>query len=329
MQNELKVNTDKINKKDFSKVSHYISKYQIHLIFIIMVIILSVMTPAFLRPQNLINVIRQISIVGIISIGMTFIIISGGIDLSAGAIVALVSVAAAIFGQQGKYSVIVTILVACSIGIICGLINGVLIAKTKIAPFIATLGVMSVARGIALLISNGEPIDNLSKGFEFLGSGYILIFPVPIVIFTIIIVMGTALLNNMKFGKYIYGIGGNEKAASICGINVAKYKIYIYTLEGLLCGIAGLILTARISAGSGTVGVGYEMDAITAVVIGGTSMSGGIGKLGGTLVGVLIIGVLNNGLDLLHVSPYWQQILKGIIIVVAVILDVRRRQKNK
>lgn len=327
MQKEIKTKTNKDNSKS-SKFSNYLSKYQIHLIFLIMVVVLSVMAPAFLRPQNLINVVRQISIIGIIAIGMTFIIISGGIDLSAGAIVALVSVTAAIFGQQGKHPLILTLLIACSIGILCGFINGVLVAKTKIAPFIATLGVMSVARGVALLISNGEPISNLSKGFEYLGGGYFLGLPVPILIFTIIIIISIALLNHMKFGKYIYGIGGNEKAASICGINVDKYKILIYTLEGLLCAIAGLILTARISAGSGTAGVGYEMDAITAVVIGGTSMSGGIGTIGGTIIGVLIIGVLNNGLDLLHVSPYFQQILKGVIIVVAVILDVRRRRKK-
>lgn len=310
--------------KQAAAIMAYISKYRIFVVFLVICILLSILSPAFLKTRNLMNVVRQISIIGIISMSMTMVIISGGIDLAAGSIVALVSVLSALVGQAGVHPLYLTILVGCAVGSLCGFIMGFLIAKTRIPPFIATLGMFTTARGVALLISRGEPIGNLSAGYEFIGGGYVLGIPVPIIIFVCIVALSSFTLAKTKLGKYIYGVGGNENAARICGVNVDKYKIVIYTIEGLFCAIAAIILTGRISAGSGTAGGGYELDAIAASVIGGTSMSGGVGQVGGTVVGVLIIGVLNNGLDLLKVSPYWQQILKGVIIVSAVIMDMRK-----
>jgi inositol transport system permease protein len=318
----------KMASRGTGAIMAYFSKYRIFVVFLGICILLSILSPAFLKTRNLMNVVRQISIIGVISMSMTMVIISGGIDLSAGSIVALVSVMSSLFGQSGTHPLYVTILAGCGVGILCGFITGFLIAKTGIPPFIATLGMFTTARGVALLISRGEPIGNLSIGFEFIGGGYVLGIPVPIIIFLVIIAISGFILAKTKLGKYIYGIGGNENAARICGVNVSKYKIIIYTLEGLFCAIAAIILTGRISAGSGTSGSGYELDAIAASVIGGTSMSGGVGQVGGTVVGVLIIGVLNNGLDLLKVSPYWQQILKGVIIVGAVIMDTRKTKQH-
>lgn len=311
-----------------SAVMAYISKYRIFVVFLAIFVLLSLLSPAFLKTRNLMNVVRQISIIGIISMSMTMVIISGGIDLAAGSIVALVSVLSALVGQAGVHPLVLTVLVGCGVGAMCGFIMGFLIAKTRIPPFIATLGMLTTARGVALLISRGEPIGNLSAGYEFIGGGYLVGVPVPIIIFVVIVAFSGFILAKTKLGKYIYGVGGNENAARICGVNVDFYKIVIYTIEGLFCAIAAIILTGRISAGSGTAGGSYELDAIAASVIGGTSMSGGVGQVGGTVVGVLIIGVLNNGLDLLKVSPYWQQILKGIIIVGAVIMDMRKSKER-
>jgi inositol transport system permease protein len=305
-----------------------ISKYSIFLVFVGMVILLSILSPAFLRTINLMNVVRQISIIGVISMSMTMVIISGGIDLSAGSLVALVSVVTAMYGKAGVNPLYVTILMGLATGALFGLLTGVLIAKTNIPPFIATLGGLTTIRGIALLISNGEPIGNLSAGYSFIGGGFFIGIPVPILIFAAVIGLSAFILAKTKLGKYIYGIGGNENAARICGVNIDRYKMLIYTIHGTFCAIAAIILTGRIAAGSGASGTGYELDAIAATVIGGTSLSGGIGTALGTVIGILIIGVLNNGLDLMKVSPYWQQILKGLIIVGAVIID-RRKYKGK
>jgi len=212
--------------------------------------------------------------------------------------------------------------------VLTGLINGTIIAKGKIAPFIVTLGMMTAARGAALLYTGGRPIGNLSDSFRFIGQGSLLGIPVPILIFLFVGVVSYLLLNKTKFGKYIYAIGGNEQAARIAGINVDKYKIMLYAYAGLLSSVAGIILTSRIASGQPTAGTMYELDAIAAAVIGGTSLAGGIGTIGGTIIGALIIGVMNNGLDLLNVSSYWQQILKGAIITTAVLIDSRKNRRK-
>ncbi|MEM1505133.1 ABC transporter permease [Domibacillus sp. 8LH] len=298
---------------------------------IILVALIGLMTalePNFINSNNIINIVRQMAVIGIIAIGVTFIIITSGIDLSSGSVVALTSVLVATVAQEGTYPLIVAILVAIAIGAGTGLFNGFLITKGNIAPFIVTLGMMTAARGLALLYSGGRPIGGLSDSLLFLGQGMIAGIPVPVIIFAIIGVISYILLNKTRFGKYVYAIGGNEQAAMIAGVNVTKVKILVYTFNGLLVGIAGLILTARIASGQPTAGNMYELDAIAATVIGGTSLTGGIGTIGGTIIGALIIGVMNNGLDLMNVSSYWQQILKGVIITVAVYIDARKHKKK-
>ncbi|WP_422443641.1 ABC transporter permease [Thermoanaerobacterium sp. DL9XJH110] len=315
---EFKAETQKKFKVD-------LQRYGMTLVFILMVVIMSVLSPNFLEPRNLMNVVRQISIIATVGFGVTMIIITTGIDLSSGSVIALVSVISASFAHPDEYPLIVPILIGILVGGVTGFINGTLVAKGKLPPFIATLGMMIAARGLALIYSDGRPITNFSSAFDFIGRGYLFGVPFPIYVLIIVAVISHVLLKHTKFGKYIYAIGGNEQAAVVSGIDVDKYKIMVYTYAGFMTAIAGILLTSRLSAGQPTAGVGYELDAIAASVIGGTSLNGGIGTIPGTVVGALIMGVLNNGLDLLHVSAYWQQVVKGLIIVGAVLMDKQRR----
>lgn len=333
-------------EKNFNRegLNAFVRKYAIVLIFIAMFVVMTFLTDAFLQPRNLVNVIRQISVVGLIAIGVTMVIITTGIDLSSGSVLALAAVFAASLAQQpgwhdAKYPglvvpVIVPIVVALAIGVLCGAINGALIARFKIPPFIATLGMMTVARGFALIYSN-RPVSGLTDTYNFIGQGEILKvipvqpplgIPVPVIILAVVAIGAHILLNHTRFGRHVYAIGGNEQAALISGLNVGRIKIGVYTIAGLLSGLAGLVLSSRIGSGQAGLAVGYELDAIASAVIGGTSLSGGIGTIWGTIIGALIIGVLNNGLDLLNVSAYWQTIVKGSIIVIAVIIDERKNR---
>ena len=326
-------------------LSAFLRKYAIVLIFLAMFVGMWFLSDAFLSPRNLLNIVRQISVVGLIAIAVTMIIITTGIDLSSGSVLALAAVVSASLAQlpdwhDAKYPglalpLIVPILAALLVGAVCGWINGGLIAGFKIPPFIATLGMMTVARGFALLYSN-RPVSGLTDSYNFIGQGELfkvipvegqppMGIPIPIIILALVAVGAHIMLNNTRFGRHIYAIGGNEQAARISGLNVGRIKIGVYTLAGVLSGLAGLVLSSRIGSGQPGLGVGYELDAIAAV-IGGTSLSGGIGTIWGTMIGALIIGVLNNGLDLLNVSAYWQTIVKGSIIVIAVIIDERKNR---
>ncbi|MBZ4645518.1 MAG: transporter permease [Clostridia bacterium] len=291
------------------------------------VVLMSVLSPSFLTVINIMNVVRQISFIAIVGIGVTMVIITTGIDLSSGSVIALASVVSASFAHPNTYPLVVPVLLGLAMGVLCGAVNGSIIAKAKIPPFIVTLGMMTVARGAALLYSNGKPIGNFTNEFIFLGAGKIMGIPVPIIILLFVAIITHIMLNNTKFGRHVYAIGGNEQAAIISGVNVNKVKVLVYTYASFLAALAGIVLTARISSGQPGLGVSYELDAIAAAVIGGTSLStGGIGTVAGTITGALIIGVINNGMDLLNVSAYWQQIVKGVIIVAAVLLD---QMKNK
>ncbi len=311
-------------------------KYAIVLILLAMILLVSILSPAFFQVRNLLNVVRQISVIGLLGMGVTLAIIALGIDLSSGSVLALAAVVAASLAQRPDWAeakfpglvlpLIVPILAGLIIGLICGWINGFLIAQFKIPPFIATLGMMTVARGFALLYSDGRPISSLTDSYNFIGQGEVLGFPIPILILLFMALVTHVMLNYTRFGRYVYAIGGNEQAARVSGINIDKVKIGIYTYAGLLSGLAGIVLSSRISSGQPGLGQGYELDAIASAVIGGTSFAGGVGTVWGTLVGALIIGVLNNGLDLLNVSAYWQQIVKGAIIVVAIIIDERKNR---
>lgn len=308
--------------------------YAIIGILVILIIIMTILTKGlFIQPENLINVIRQVSAIGIIAIGMTFVIITLGIDLSVGSILALAAVVATSLAQvpddSMKYPglnlpIIVAVLAGLAVGAGMGFANGFIIAKFKVAPFIATLGMMSVARGLALIYSDGRPISNLEEQYDWIGQGSIFGIPTPIVIFAGVALLAHMALNYTRFGRYVYAIGGNEQAARVSGIRIPGVTMIIYTISGLLAGLSGIILSARIGSGNPQLGTGIELDAITAAVIGGTSFKGGIGTVWGAIIGAMIIGIINNGLNLLSVSPFMQLVVKGLIIILAIILDERK-----
>lgn len=289
--------------------------------------VLSVLSPYFLTPANLLTVLEQTSINAIIAVGMTFVIISAGIDLSVGSILAFVGVVLAALLQAHVPSG-VAILVALAVGVAGGLANGLLIAWGNLPPFIATLGMMSVARGGTLLFTAGRPISGFESDFRFLATGQVFFIPLPALIMLAIYGVSHFLLNRTKLGLYTYAMGGNEQATRLCGVNVRAYKAAVYGFSGLTSAIAAVVLTARINSAQPVAGIGYELDAIAATVIGGTSLMGGQGTLLGTLIGALIMGVLRNGLNLLGVSSFLQQIIIGSVIIVAVLLDtvVKRRE---
>ncbi len=319
----------------------FMKRWGILLVLVGMSVLLSFLTISngvsiFLKFRNIVNILRQSSVIGIIALGVTYIIITGGIDLSSGSLVAMIGCISAILAREiYGLPVIVPVAGALVLGFLAGSINGALHAKFKIPPFIATLGMMVSARGVGFLITNGRPIDNLTLSYQYLGQGSILEFgknffiPIPVIIFLGMALISHFLLSQTRFGKYTYAIGGNEQAAYICGVNVDRHKILVYGWAGFLTSIAAVVLTSRVSAGQPSAGLMYELDAIASAVIGGTSLQGGIGTIGGTVVGTLIIAVMNNGLQLLGVSSYWQQILKGVIIVTAVVLDTMKNRGKK
>ncbi|MEI7909966.1 MAG: ribose ABC transporter permease [Verrucomicrobiota bacterium] len=286
---------------------------------------LSFAKPTFLTVPNLLNVMRQISINGILAVGVTYVLLTGGVDLSLGSLVALSGVVAATLAHPNQHALAVPVLVGVLTGTLCGAVNGLVVTHGKVAPFIATLGMMTVARGLALVVSGGRPVSNLGAEFTRLG-GDVAGLPIPLMVLAGIALLAFVVLRNLRLGRYVYAIGGNEAAARASGINVAAVKLFAYSACGATAGVAGVVLAARVTTGQPNAGVGYELDAIAAVVIGGTSLSGGVGGIGGTILGALLIGVINNGLDLLNVTSYYQAIVKGIIIVGAVWLD---RQQNK
>nr|WP_188111567.1 ribose ABC transporter permease [Streptococcus sp. 1032] len=290
---------------------------------IILMVVITIINSNFLTANNLLNLLLQVTSNALIAFGMTFVILTGGIDLSVGSILALSSALTAGLLGSGM-PVTLAILISLILGCILGMMNGLLISYGKLAPFIVTLATMTIFRGATLVYTNGNPI---TKGlsdtflFQFLGQGYIVGIPFPVIIMFIVFIVLYVLLHKTAFGKSVYAIGGNEKAAYISGVKLNKVKIIIYSISGIMASISGLIITSRLSSAQPTAGASYEMDAIAAVVLGGTSLSGGKGRILGTLIGALIIGVLNNGLNIIGVSAFWQQVVKGVVILIAVLID--------
>jgi ribose/xylose/arabinose/galactoside ABC-type transport system permease subunit len=280
-------------------------------------------TDTFLSVANLTNVARQVSINGILAVGVTFVLLTAGVDLSLGSVVALSGVACATFAHPGDQPVFVPIAVGLLTGAACGLVNGVLVTRGGVAPFIVTLGMMTVARGLALIVSGGRPVANMSDELTALAGDFYGV-PIPVLCFAGVALAAWYFLRHFRLGRHIYAVGGNEHAARAAGVSVERVKLFAYGLCGLLTGLAGVVLAARITTGQPNAGQAYELDAIAAVVIGGTSLAGGVGTVTGTLLGVLLIGVINNGLDLQGVSSYYQAVIKGVIIVGAVWLDRRQ-----
>ncbi len=301
-------------------------KVGILLAFLVVCIIFGALNPVFFNPLNILNVIRQVSIIGVIAVGMTFVILLGGIDLSVGSVVAFTGIIAAGFQVKWGGSLFLSIVVPLLVGGAIGFTNGFVTTKGGLHPFIVTLGSMSIFRGATLLIAQGKPISGMSPAFRFIGAGMVGPIPFPVILFLGCVIIAGMVLKKTVFGRYIYAIGGNEEAALLSGIMVQRYKIAAFTVLGFLSGLSGLILTSRLNSGELVAGQGYELDVIASVVIGGTSMMGGEGGAYGTLVGALLIGVVSNGLNLLGVQPYWQMIVKGLIVILAVLLDKLKRR---
>lgn len=304
--------------------SKSLDKYKSIIGLVIFSIIISILNPRFMTVSNLLNILRQTSINSIIAAGMTFVILTGGIDLSVGSTLALTGAVSAWMIMSGANPV-VAFAVALGLGALIGVFNGLVISKGKVQPFIATLAIMTIARGFTLVFTDGKPISTgyeaNAEMFNKIGTGYFLGVPIPIYVMIIVFGLGYYLLKHTRLGRRIYALGGNEEATALSGINVNKVKLAVYGMSGMLAALAGVIITARLSSAQPTAGSGYELDAIAAVVLGGTSLAGGVGSVLGTVVGALIIGVLNNSLNLMNVSSYYQLLAKGVVILVAVLID--------
>jgi ribose transport system permease protein len=316
----------------------YLSRFQSVLALGLMVLALSLTTDKFCTVDNGLNVLRQICANLCLSIGMTIIILSGGIDLSVGSVLALSGAVAAGLLKNGfavpgtdvfiQFTTSGAIVAGILMGTVLGWFNGFTITRFKLPPFVATLGMLSIARGLTMLWTGGFPITRLGDQFGFMGSGHLFAVPMPVWISAALIAVFMLIMKRTRFGRQVYAVGGNERAATLSGLNVNRIKLLVYTLGGALSGVAGLLVTARLDSATPNAGLSYELDSIAAVVIGGTSLNGGRGTIMGTVLGCLIIGVLNNGLVLMEVSPFWQQVIKGLVILVAVAVDKMGSRKT-
>lgn len=311
--------------------SDVLKKSQSLLALFVLMVLLTIFTDSFLSTENMWNVLRQVSINLCLSVGMTLVIISSGIDLSVGAILAFSGAVCAGLLKWGipieafdlwiGFTVLGAVIAAALVGYLLGWFNGWVITKFTVPPFVATLAMLTIARGMSYLYTQGKPISNLGEGFEFIGSGWWLGIPVPVWISIGVVLIFVFITKKTSLGRFIYAIGGNERAALLSGVPVKKVKRLVYAISGLMAAIGGVLITSRLNSAQPNAGMSYELDAIAAIVIGGTSLSGGKGTVMGTVLGVLLIGVLNNGLVLLNVSPFWQQVVKGLVILLAVVID--------
>ena len=316
MKQNKRFQNEKVTRKQF------VSMYGSLIGLLLLVVVISVLRPRFISAANLRNVIRIASINGLLAIGMTFVILTGGIDLSVGAVMGCAGMYSAYFAQAAKgYPPIVAVLIGLLIGLGFGLFNGWIIAYLKVPAFVGTLGSMSIASGLTFLLTDAKPIPNLSEGFKKMGGGNLGMIPIPIMMMSVVLLVCFALLYKTRYGRYIFAVGGNLNAAHVSGIDTKKIIGSVYVIAGVLSAFAGIITTARVTSGVTSTGKGYETDAIAAVVIGGTSLTGGKGRLWGTIVGILIMQFLSNGLDMLGVNAYYQLLVKGFVVIGAVMLD--------
>lgn len=317
-----------MNSKFKSKSILFFRQYIGILIGLLAIIILfSVISPTFLTSMNITNILRTASSNIYLACGMTMVIILGGIDLSVGSVIALSGVVT-VSMIAGNVPVAIAVLGGVVIGVISGLFNGFVLAYTTIPAFIVTLASMDICRGAAYVVSNGQPIRCMDDNFINIGCGYLGSIPLPVIYFIVIALFSSILLNKTKFGRYVYATGGNREAAQYSGVKIKKVTVITYLLSGIFAAIAGVVLASRMFSGQPTSGNGAEMDAVAAVVLGGTSMTGGSGKIGGTIIGALVIGTLNNGLNLMNVNSFWQYIVKGIVILLAVYIDFLKQKRQ-
>ncbi len=299
----------------------FLKQYGIAVVLFVLILFFSITTTSFLRPENLWNVTRQVAMLGISAVGMSFVIITSGIDLSVGSLMSIVNIFCATLmvkiGIHPALAVLLTLLMTVFIGFV----NGVFINEFKVPPLITTLATMTSLRGLSYVLCAGMPIFGFADNFRLLGQGYIGIVPIPVIIMVCIFFLGWIFLNKTRYGRYIYGLGGNEEAVRLSGIDTKKVKYVAYMLCGLLTGIASIIMLSRINTGQPKIGTGFELEVITAVVLGGVSIYGGQGTLIGVFIGVLIMGVLSNGLILLNISEYYQMVIRGAVLMAAVVFD--------
>lgn len=294
---------------------------------IILCVILYFFNPVFIKFENISNVLRQTSINLNLALAMTMVIILGGIDLSVGAVIALVGVITTSLITNNGMPLPVALIAGALVGVAFGAFNGAVVANTKIPPFIVTLATMNIARGVAYVYTGGKPIRVMASDFNFIGAGYLFgVIPMPVLYTVILLIFSSLVMNKSKLGRYIYAVGGNKQAARFSGIKIKRVEFFAYTFAGFMAAVSGIVLSARMFSGQPTAGEGAELDAIAAVVLGGTSMSGGSGKISGTVIGALIMGVLSNGLNLMRVQSFWQYVVKGIVILIAVFIDVRKKK---
>lgn len=306
-----------MNKK---KLINQINVYRSVMILLLICIVATILSPNFLSLTNLFNVVKQITVAGIVGCGMTFVILTGGIDLSVGSILGLAGVmAAGVLVSTGN--VVLAILTALGIGLLCGIFNGLWVAQCGIPPFIATLGMMTLLRGCVLVYTQGAPISIKSDAYKFIGKGTLLGIPFPIILLVVLYLIAHFVLSQTTYGRGVYAFGGNKEAARLSGISTKKTEWIVYIINGLMCGIAAIVLTARLGSAQSTTGEGIEMDAIAAVILGGTSLSGGTGYVLPTVIGAMIMGIIDNILTLLNVNPHATSIVKGAVILIAVLVD--------
>jgi len=295
-------------------------KYKSFIGFILLCMIITIVTPRFLTFSNLTNVLTQVSVNAIMAVGMTFVILNNGIDLSVGSILAI-SGAVAAYLMKSTGNIVISIVAALAIGTAIGVLNGFLITKGRLQAFIATLATMTIFRGVTYVFTNGDPISGLDANFTFIANDKIVGIPLPVIFMIIIVAIAAYLLNETRFGRYVYALGGSEDSARLSGIRTDKIRTIVYGVSGFTAAVSAIIVTSRIGSASPNAGTGFELDAIAAVVLGGTSLAGGEGSILGTIIGAMIIGVLNNGLNLMNVNPFYQSIVKGAVILLAVLLD--------
>lgn len=321
--NQQKINNEQSFSGRFIKI---LGKFKAGIGLLVLVIVLSFASEYFLTANNLLNVLRQVSIIGIVAYGMTFVILSGGIDLSVGSVLALSSAITAGV-MSSTHSITLAILAGLVTGALLGTFTGVLVSKAKMPAFIVTLAMMSIGRGLTLIYTGGRPIsEGFTDLFNYIGGGYVGPIPFPVILLLALLGIGYLILNNTPYGRYVYALGGNEDATRLSGINTDKIKMTVYTISGIMAAVSGIVLASRLGSAQPQAGLGYELDAIATVVLGGTSLAGGSGGIVGTLMGALIIGVLNNGMTLLGVSSFFQQVVKGLVILLAVYIDRRTRE---
>ena len=309
--------------------SQNLKEYMLFFFLLLLCVFFSIFAKGFLRTNNLLNVARQVSIIGIVSVGMTIVILTGGIDLSVGAIVGVAATGAAYMMINLKLPIFLSSAIGILLGGAIGLLNGLMVSKFNIPPLISTLATMTSFRGVAYIITRGIPIYGFEDSFAVLGQGYVGPIPIPVLIMLAVFFIGFVILGKTRFGRHVYGIGGNEEAARLAGLDIGRIKLMVFAISGLLAGFAGIVLLSRLMTGAPTLGTGFEMDVITAVVLGGVSIAGGEGKLRGVIIGVLIMGVLSNGMIIMSLDENYQWLVRGFVLALAVGFDRNsKRAKN-